>query len=117
MGIIEGNVSPKQNYVTNDGFPLGTRLYYATTKKKLSLEEREELDSIGVDLQRDYFKGLLSWGDWIKELRKYKENVGDVAPNSTYVTKDGKPLGKWLRDTITKRKLTLEQKKASFYWC
>ncbi len=88
-----GNVMVPKAYVTEEGLNLGRWLirqrgFYR--EGTLSKEKINYLQSVGVDFR---LKNEIDFEEWVKCLKEYKDEYGDLYVPGDYVMRDGKRLG------------------------
>lgn len=104
-----GNLLVPSKYITPTGENLGRWIVNcraAFKKGKLSLEQREALDKIGMTWQ---MVERNDWKDMFALASLYKEEHGNLIVPFSYITPNGKPLGRWIRQQRT----NYQQKKLS----
>lgn len=104
-----GNLLVPVSYVAPTGENLGRWIVNcraAFKKGKLSLEQREALDKIGMTWQ---MVERNDWKDMFALASLYKEEHGNLIVPFSYITPNGKPLGRWIRQQRT----NYQQKKLS----
>src|SRR5262249_30226197 len=103
FGLLErhieenGDADVQSTYVTADGYPLGKwivtqRNYY---RSGVLDPERQKLLSKLAGWEWDL--NAASWEFMFGLLERYIEENGDADVQSSYVTADGYPLGRWVR--------------------
>lgn len=109
-----GTANVPADYITDDGFCLGTWVVYQRTKERnglLSEEQKQLLDQVSMiwNLKDD------KWDSNYSKLLEYYDKYGNIDIAPSYVTEDGYHLGSWLttfRQAYKgkgKRKLSQEQ--------
>lgn len=104
-----GNLLVPSKYITPTGENLGRWIVNcraAFKRGKLSLEQREALDKIGMTWQ---MVERNDWKDMFALASLYKEEHGNLIVPFSYITPNGKPLGRWIRQQRT----NYQQKKLS----
>ena len=104
-----GNLLVPSKYITPTGENLGRWIVNcraAFKRGKLSLEQREALDKIGMTWQ---MVERNDWKDMFVLASLYKEEHGNLIVPFSYITPNGKPLGRWIRQQRT----NYQQKKLS----
>ena len=104
-----GNLLVPSKYITPTGENLGKWIVNcraAFKRGKLSLEQREALDKIGMTWQ---MVERNDWKDMFALASLYKEEHGNLIVPFSYITPNGKPLGRWIRQQRT----NYQQKKLS----
>lgn len=104
-----GNLLVPSKYITPTGENLGRWIVNcraAFKKGKLSLEQREALDKIGMTWQ---MVERNDWKDMFALASLYKKEHGNLIVPFSYITPNGKPLGRWIRQQRT----NYQQKKLS----
>ncbi len=108
-----GNLDVRADYVTEDGFPLGTwisnnRTWYRNNSHQslLNQERVSRLDAIGMI----WSKNSALWDRNIKEAKRYYDQYGNLNVPSAYVTENGVRLGVWI-DALRKMRKTKRSEK------
>ena len=108
----------KQDFITEDGFPLGVWVHrQRRRKKKLSEEKIAQLDSLGFiwhPFKQQWFEGL-------EHLQKYMSGNPNKDIPFNFITADNFKLGQWVRTQRTyKESLSTERierlDKLGFIW-
>lgn len=105
-----GNLLPVIDYVSPNGFKLGSWVSNQRAKYKknsLSPERIEHLEAIGFI----WNPHDASWKEGFEHLKMYKASHLDCSPSSSYIAPDGYKLGKWVnyqRTSYRKKNLSSE---------
>jgi len=102
-----GNLDVPTNYITPDGYSLGTwlqvqrRVYNGYVDGILTPERIEKLDKLGMRWES---MSETLWKRYYKACVEYKDKYGDLLPPRSYVSNDGIQLGVWLTNMRTYRR-------------
>ena len=95
--VTNGNADISSDYVCDDGYLLGAWASNQRNKYKsgkLSNERVKRLESIGFLWSAHTDK----WNCGYIHANEYRRSGGNLPIPQTYVTRDGYPLGEWLRN-------------------
>lgn len=98
---VHGHSAVPQSHVTDDGYPLGSRVNVARTRgERVPAWVREALDDLGMiwDTRN------LRWQEFYSHCQQYAAEHGHLNAPKTYVTSDGYTLGVRLARRVRKWK-------------